>query len=202
MRDKPHCSVAGCEKGRIAKGFCRSHYEKDRHEKDPLRRVSLTEKTLSWKAANPEKVKAAQVRRAVKYRTDPEYREKMLTRFRVSYADNAAVRLQRRNYALKQKGFSVALVDQLRRVQNGCCAICSREMKRTRREALSEYADHDHETMKPRGLLCMICNTSLGSYEKHQRPAGLRIPVYDCYLAKPPVSLLSVDDGSLGPVFD
>lgn len=41
--------------------------------------------------------------------------------------------------------------------QNGCCAICQKPFG-----ANKPCVDHDHETLKVRGLLCRPCNTSIG----------------------------------------
>ncbi len=45
------------------------------------------------------------------------------------------------------------------RIQNGCCAICGNAFI----DSTSAHVDHDHGTGKTRGLLCMLCNTGIGS---------------------------------------
>lgn len=42
--------------------------------------------------------------------------------------------------------------------QNGCCAICKKPHRGTRRFDV----DHDHNTLQVRGLLCTSCNRMLG----------------------------------------
>jgi len=45
--------------------------------------------------------------------------------------------------------------------QHGKCAICSKIMR-------LPQTDHDHNTGKFRGLLCVACNNGLGIYECHK----------------------------------
>lgn len=45
--------------------------------------------------------------------------------------------------------------------QNGVCAICKKPPK-TRSGVKGLYVDHNHETGKPRALLCQHCNSALG----------------------------------------
>lgn len=40
--------------------------------------------------------------------------------------------------------------------QGGLCAIC--------KEAKATHIDHSHETGRVRGVLCLACNTALGSF--------------------------------------
>lgn len=51
-------------------------------------------------------------------------------------------------------------IEQLSK-QNGRCAICYKIMK-------LPQTDHDHNTGKFRGLLCVACNNGLGIYEIHK----------------------------------
>lgn len=52
--------------------------------------------------------------------------------------------------------------DELLEAQNGGCAICGRERADGNGRRL--HVDHDHETLKVRGLLCYACNAGLGSF--------------------------------------
>jgi hypothetical protein len=49
--------------------------------------------------------------------------------------------------------------DELCQRQGGKCAICGRHRSEFKRRL---FIDHDHETGKVRGLLCMMCNTAIG----------------------------------------
>jgi len=61
--------------------------------------------------------------------------------------------------------------------QNACCPICGLHRDEFWRDFV---IDHDHETGKVRGLLCMGCNTQLGVVEKY-----LKAPKkWDEYLKK------------------
>ncbi len=56
--------------------------------------------------------------------------------------------------------YDMSLFDYVRLVdkQGGRCAICETETEKL-------HIDHDHETGKVRGLLCMNCNTALGQFK-------------------------------------
>jgi len=41
---------------------------------------------------------------------------------------------------------------------NQVCQKCGSEFK----SANDKHLDHDHDTRKPRGILCMDCNTGIG----------------------------------------
>jgi hypothetical protein len=58
-----------------------------------------------------------------------------------------------RRYDITQKEY-----DSLLESQNGCCAICHREVTLT--------VDHDHITGKIRGLLCNRCNVYFSWFEQ------------------------------------
>lgn len=67
-----------------------------------------------------------------------------------------------RENALKRKyGIDLADYDELLARQDGKCAICRvSQNDLTRKLAV----DHDHMTMKIRGLLCLRCNTAIGKF--------------------------------------
>ena len=60
--------------------------------------------------------------------------------------------------------------------QKRLCAICKAVPGK-----ISHAVDHCHRTGAIRGMLCRICNTTLGHYESGWRPAG-NIPAFDAYL--------------------
>lgn len=58
-------------------------------------------------------------------------------------------------------GLSKKAYNDLLELQNNKCAICKTDNPRTL-NTLSFCVDHDHKTNKVRGLLCSLCNRSLG----------------------------------------
>ena len=72
---------------------------------------------------------------------------------------------RRSNYRQRYK-ITIEEYDELFAKQNGVCAICERPENLTKDGKLHMLAvDHNHETRKVRGLLCMNCNTRLGYFE-------------------------------------
>jgi Recombination endonuclease VII len=59
-------------------------------------------------------------------------------------------------YGLTQEEYNIKLNSQ-----NGCCAICSRVLDGSNRDA-TPCVDHNHTTGKIRGLLCRPCNQAVG----------------------------------------
>lgn len=78
-------------------------------------------------------------------------------------------------------GFSPELVDKTLAHQEGKCAICLDPLR-----LKSLHRDHCHTTGKPRGLLCMRCNTALGKFKDNVRTLARAI----AYLKHPPVERL------------
>lgn len=70
-----------------------------------------------------------------------------------------------RKYNLKRNyDLTVEQYDQMYQDQNGVCAICHEKCGSKFRLAV----DHDHDTGKVRGLLCLSCNQKLGWYERRE----------------------------------
>lgn len=68
---------------------------------------------------------------------------------------------QRRKYSLKQLyGLTVADYKELWEYQEGKCAICGGVNK----SGKELFVDHNHQTGKIRGLLCMHCNHAIGKF--------------------------------------
>ena len=69
-----------------------------------------------------------------------------------------------RVYRLSLLGFTPELVEKMRNDQNNLCAICKTNDPGGKFKIW--HSDHDHETGKPRGLLCSRCNLALGHIEE------------------------------------
>lgn len=70
-----------------------------------------------------------------------------------------------RRYNWKDAGINCndKLYNRLFNEQGGCCAICGKHQSKLKK-GLS--VDHKHISGKIRRLLCGVCNTTLGYYEK------------------------------------
>ncbi len=60
---------------------------------------------------------------------------------------------------LKRYGLTLEDYERMYEQQHGQCAICNVEVQGERM-----CVDHDHGTNKVRGLLCRLCNSSLGGF--------------------------------------
>ena len=67
-------------------------------------------------------------------------------------------RSKRWSYLKKTYGLTTQAWDELYTQQGGGCAICGRSLT-----DVKVCVDHNHETGEVRGLLCVSCNTAIGS---------------------------------------
>ncbi len=68
----------------------------------------------------------------------------------------------RLSYNYYNTGITPELYTELLNLQNGGCAICGKTARENRKNLA---VDHDHKTMKVRGLLCNRCNLGIGYLE-------------------------------------
>jgi len=68
---------------------------------------------------------------------------------------------------LKKYGLNVEEYEKMLSSQNGVCSICHKEETRKGKngKVLPLNVDHNHKTGKVRGLLCHLCNVSLGGFQ-------------------------------------
>jgi hypothetical protein len=64
-----------------------------------------------------------------------------------------------RRYILKKYGLTQDDFNTMLKEQTNKCKICEMEFTKT------PHIDHCHETGVVRGLLCQLCNTSLGGFK-------------------------------------
>lgn len=175
------CSVQDCGARVLARGFCARCYQRDRYRRDPAARACHQ---AASRRTRETKGKEIDAKKTARYRSDPEYRRKLLDQMAAARKRRGA----RTNQARKEAGFTAELFEALWDAQAGRCALCSLRLVDKGRSHNSCHADHDHSSGRPRGLLCRSCNLSLGFYENHQKPAGLELKPYDDYLRCPPTS--------------
>jgi hypothetical protein len=109
----------------------------------------------------------------IRYRSNEAIRIKERARCREK---GAADRKQRQIYQRMYKiGLSPGIFERAWQEQEGKCAICDKVMVREGRGSDVGCADHDHASNKFRGVLCRLCNTSLGRFR--DSPALLRSAV-------------------------
>lgn len=62
-------------------------------------------------------------------------------------------------------GLDLDTIQKIYEAQNGCCAICKRELLYGADKCDTPHIDHNHKTGTVRGLLCLQCNTGLGMFD-------------------------------------
>jgi len=88
----------------------------------------------------------------------------------------------------KTTGISAENFKLLFDLAGGKCSICSKPMAiaPAKSAGLKAFADHDHITGKPRGVICNRCNSGLGFFDDSIESLKSAI----AYLENPPLGLL------------
>lgn len=123
-----------------AHGLCGSCYDRQLKSENPAYKAKQARNTAAWHEKFPEKTKSHRDR----YDLTPEAKRK-----------KTDARLRRR--------FDIGIddYDAMFLAQSGGCALCGR--KPSGGKAL--HVDHDHATLKVRGLLCHQCNWYMGTVD-------------------------------------
>lgn len=116
---------------------CNAAASKARYLANPAAAVARVKR---WQQANPDRVNAYHRAR----RADP----------RVKRAERSA-------YLKRKYGITVEEYDAMLARQGGGCGICGSPPS----DSISLHIDHDHRTGRIRGLLCFVCNSSLGELD-------------------------------------
>ena len=116
---------------------CNAAASRARYVADPATAVARVKR---WQQANPERLNAYRRQR----RANPDIK-----------------RAERSSYLQRKYGLTIEEYDQMLGSQDGRCGVCGREPSAT----YSLHVDHDHQTGRIRGLLCFVCNSSLGELD-------------------------------------
>lgn len=124
--------------------------------------MALTKAEISrrWRERHPDRAKAAQKRYHNKY---PGRRAEIWARHKVSakFQHNQADRMRRYKYGIQPEEFDRLIIES-----GGYCMLCGRLAAPKGVRAL--VVDHDHKTNKIRGVICNVCNQTLGFLEGHE----------------------------------
>jgi Recombination endonuclease VII len=135
-----------CKKEKTEDQFVKWHKTKDGLTYDCRECRAINYK--KWYDNNPTKVKE-------KRRLEREYRK--------DYYNSPDRKLKyRQKYIEKKFEIPYSEYNKMFEEQKGVCAICSKPETSSKCTYLS--IDHDHSTMKIRGLLCVSCNRGLGMF--------------------------------------
>lgn len=130
-----------------------------------------------------EQVRASKRRR---YHAKLEHNRELQRAWRAAHPDVVAkrnrVRTETGYMRWKRYGLTKDECDQLLEAQGFCCAICGCPLASSR----ATHLDHDHETGRVRGFLCLPCNVRLALWERSA--SG-----FAAYRAQPPAMLIGVD---------
>ena len=96
--------------------------------------------------------KACDAEKSKKYLTQPGVKERK-------------AEIKRRNNRKRSYNFPPELFDKRFEEQGQVCAICKSPEAGGRG---TFHADHDHQAMEPRGVLCHNCNVALGNFQDNE----------------------------------
>lgn len=163
------CSQESCPNPTHARGWCATHYDRARLPDGSIGDTTFDVTTLCLECNEPTGTTKRFCPSCVE--TIPQdirrkrYKQFHYAQDKPNYIARNKARVvspeEARFYNLKYNyGLTFEQYQYMYKAQNGCCDICGRAEHLTVTGRL--HIDHDHETGKVRGLLCMGCNTGIG----------------------------------------
>lgn len=115
------------------------------HRKERIKKYRSSERYKEITKKQRERISPDGTTRTQRYKATEKYRI-MSTRLA-------------KKYRYKKYGITEEIYKKIKSEQNGVCCVCGEKNTYSRNLVI----DHDHETGKIRGLLCTLCNLSLGN---------------------------------------
>lgn len=121
-------------------------------------------------------------------RWQQEHADRVNAYHRARRSDPAVKRAERSAYLQRKYGVSIEEYEAMLARQGGGCGICGKAPS----SRISLHVDHDHGTGRIRGLLCFVCNSSLGELDdpellraalRYVEPPGERDPRIEARIA-------------------
>lgn len=118
---------------------------------------------------NPENARKHREMSARWYRENHQRARTTREAYRLSHPPKPLTREQQRRYELRYlAGITQEQYETRLAAQGGGCWFCGRRADEENGKCFLSV-DHDHATGRPRGLLCLGCNVSLGHFERGHR---------------------------------
>jgi DNA anti-recombination protein RmuC len=167
-RDGLHSQCKSCQK--IVRTNNKEHYQaigKEYRENNKEHRKEYTkeyneknkEQLKEYRENNKEHMKEYSKNH---YEKNKEHYKNIHDEYYQKTKDEHAHKLRGAENHLKRVfGITLKQYRQMFKDQDGCCAICGISHNKLK---VKLHVDHDHTTGKIRGLLCSICNISLGGF--------------------------------------
>mgnify|MGYP001496370973 CR=1 FL=1 len=141
---------------------CKNNFNLDFFHKDKSKKDGLSSscKECSLKTKSNYRKRKRKYLSAMSMEYYKNNKDVILQQYRDKYKNNDEWRNRKKNTQLiKEYGITLDDYNNLLEKQNYKCAICGRNFK----DAIKGlYIDHNHETGKIRGLLCLQCNSAIG----------------------------------------
>lgn len=193
------CSIEGCAKKQVARGWCAMHYERWRSTGTTYREPAKSGCAVDG-CDKPHSAKGycrghyQTMRRGLKpvlHRNCVHCGQPITDRLRSAELHQECIADHQKNVRYKREyGITLQEYNDLALFQEHRCAICSE------RPADRLHVDHDHVFGHVRGLLCGDCNRAVGLL----RDDTYRVKSAHEYLIKPPVVLKTLAELGLGGV--
>lgn len=145
------------------------HENKDKLDKEKLKEYHseyYQSNKEMWKR-NREQRDRRNAQRREKYATDLEYKERQKAKVKEWQAANPTKRKAQR---IKKYSLSFEEYESILSAHEGKCAICGYTDRSNKK--FFPMIDHDHDSLKVRGILCSNCNMAIGKMKDN--PALLR----------------------------
>lgn len=142
-----------CSKCKIPKSLTEDFYRRRRSQdgRQSECKDCRNAAVATWKAANPERVKATEQARVRDYSAN-------IAKIKIYRTTDAGKAAMRRHRLKADHDITPEEYEAMWIAQNGECAICLEKFKNT------ADIDHDHKTGKRRSLLCRLCNIGIGLF--------------------------------------